>query len=136
MRLLRHAKTRHSRPRTRPDIGDTLVEVVLAVVIIGLTVTALLSALANAGHAGNVQRSLVEMDATMRNYAEATKSAVQSCTAGGSYSVSFMPPADYSVSAAPASTICPSVANPAVLDLTVQGPLGVHETMQIIVRTP
>ena len=136
MRIQRRAALRHYRRRARPDAGDTLVEILLTVVIIGLTVTALLSALASAGNAGNVQRSSVQVDEVMRNYAEATKSAVQQCTAGATYTVAFAAPTGYSVSAAPIGNSCPSVSSPLALSLTVNGPLGVGETMQIIVRTP
>ena len=132
----RPAAIRQRRRSARLDAGDTLVEVVLTVVIIGLTVTALLSALATSGNAGNVQRSSVQMDETMRNYAEATKSAAQHCTVGGTYTVLFTPPTGYSVSASPPGNACPPVATPTALTLAVQGPFGVHETMQLIVRTP
>lgn len=136
MMLDRLAAIRRRARETRPDTGDTLVEVVLTVVIVGLTVTALLSALANAGNAGNVQRSSVQMDETMRNFAEATKSAAQQCSPGGTYAVVFAPPAGYTVSASPSGNTCPPVTSPLLLNLMVQGPLGVHETMQIVVRTP
>jgi len=136
MTIDRHAAICPGGRGARHDRGDTLVEVVLTVVIIGLTVTALLSALANAGNAGNVQRSSVQIDETMRNYAEATKSAVQRCSPGGTYAVAFAPPAGYSVSVAPSGNACPPVTGPTLLNLTVQGPLGVREAMQIVVRTP
>jgi type II secretory pathway pseudopilin PulG len=136
MNLQQHAAIRQRRRSARADAGDTLVEVVLTVVIIGLTVTALLSALATSGNAGNVQRSSVQMDETMRNYAEATKSAVQQCTVGGTFAVVFAPPSGYAVSTTPSGTSCPPVTTPTLLTLAVQGPFGVHESMQIVVRTP
>src|SRR5215207_579605 len=78
--------------RARTDAGETLVEVLLTLVIVGLTFTALISSLAMAGNAGNSQRQSVQADVVMRNYAEATKAAVRTCVIGGTYTVTYPPP--------------------------------------------
>ncbi len=122
--------------RGRGDLGDTLVEILFAVVIIGITVAALMSSLANAGNAANVQRNSVQIDLVMRNYAEATKSAVQSCVDGGTYTVAYAPPAGFTASATPTGNQCPRVSVPVVLQLNVTAPLGVRQAMQIRIRTP
>jgi hypothetical protein len=108
----------------------------LTVMIIGVTVTALMSSLGNAGNAGNIQRNSVQTDVVMRNYAEATKFAAQACVPGGSYTVTYTPPAGFTVATSPATTSCPAVASTAVLTLNVSAPLGAHQTMQIRIRTP
>lgn len=118
------------------DVGDTLLEILFAVVIIGLTVAALMSSLANAGNAANVQRNSVQVDLVMRNFAEATKSAVQNCVAGGTYTVTYTPPAGFAASATPAGNQCPTVSTPVVLQLNVTAPLGLRQAMQIRIRTP
>jgi type II secretory pathway pseudopilin PulG len=126
--------------RTRGDVGETLVEVMLTIVIIGLTVTALLASLATVGNAGNSQRLNVQGDFVMRNYADAAKTAVTACATDPSYTV------EYPVDRAPlpagfklptgAGGLCPAAGTTTKLTLTVIGPLGFHDSMDIRVRTP
>jgi hypothetical protein len=126
-----------SRPvLPRRDIGETLIEILLTMVIIGLTVTALLASLTTAGNAGIAQRNSVKADVVMRNYAEATKAAVQGCVVGGTYTVVYPVPLPAGFAVGGAGTVCPSVAAPQLLTLTVTGPSGLHATMQIKVATP
>ena len=102
---LRHCRRTSGSYRQRPrgfDIGETLIEIVLTVVIIGISVTALLSGLATAGSAGNSQRISVTTDDVMRNYAEVTKAAARGCIVGGSYVVIFGAPKGFTVSSSPA----------------------------------
>ena len=123
--------------RARNDIGETLIEIVLTIVIIGLTVVALLSSLATVGNASTAQRLSVQADVVMRNYAEATKAATQSCVVGGTYSVVYPGPLPAGFSPPTgAGTKCPDVSTPQLLKLIVTGPTGVQFTMQIKVSTP
>ena len=122
--------------RSRRDRGETLVEIVITVVIIGVAVTALVSALATSAAAGGAHRTNVSTDTVMRNYAEATKAAAQSCAAGGTYTVGFVPPRGYSVAVAPTGNRCPAVRETTLLTLSVTGPTSVRQTMEIKVRTP
>lgn len=123
--------------RERKDVGETLMEIVLTITIIGLTVTALLSGLATTGTAGNVQRVSVQADVYLRNYAEATKAAVQKCVDGATtYAVSYQPPVGSGFAVAGAGSLCPNAATPQLLTLTVTGPLGFHDDLGIKVRTP
>ena len=128
----------------RRDVGETLIEVLLTIVIIGVTVTALLSSLAAAGNAGNLQRSGAQGDYVLRNYATLVKTKAQQCTVGAQFSAAYsgaLPPG-FSVSTIPAGTVCPDVAAtlPALpylsLTLTVNGPLGYHDSLNVVVRTP
>jgi type II secretory pathway pseudopilin PulG len=119
----------------RKDIGETLIEIVVTIVIISLTVGALLSSLGAASNAGNAQRKGVQADSILRNYAAAVKTAVQGCTLGGSgYSVVYAAPAPYAVSGA--GSICPLVTAPATMTLTVTGPQGFIDSVVLRVRTP
>ena len=120
----------------RRDAGETLIEVLLTIVLVGMTVTALLASLATAGNAGNAHRNAVRADAVMRNYAEATKSAVQSCVAGGVYAVVYPPPLPTGFAVSGAGTTCPPVLAPLLVTLRVTGPSGLQMTMQIRVSTP
>jgi type II secretory pathway pseudopilin PulG len=129
------SRCQRSSARAR-DLGESLVETVLTIMIVSITVTALVSALGSAANASNVQRTAVRADAVMRNYAEATKAAVQTCTVGGTYTVSYTPPTGYSVATSPTSTTCPAVTTTQLLTLSVTGPTSAVSTMQIRVRTP
>jgi len=121
----------------RTDRGDTLIEIVIAVLIIGITVTALISSLGAAGTSAQFQRTSVQTDTVMRNYAEATKAAARSCTGlVSSYDPGFEPPTGFTTSATPAGGVCPDVHTSQQLTLSVVGPTGVAQTMQIVVRTP
>ncbi|MEY2399984.1 MAG: hypothetical protein QOJ08_95 [Ilumatobacteraceae bacterium] len=127
--------------RARTDIGETLVEVLLTIVIIGLTVTALLSSLAAASNASNVHRSSVQSDYILRNYAAATKAAAQLCVAGATFTVSYTPPTGFSVGGVAAGSLCPGPSTTplpfvAPFTLTVAGPLGFHDALDVRVRTP
>jgi type II secretory pathway pseudopilin PulG len=120
----------------RRDAGETLVEIMFTIVIIGLTVTALLSSLGTVGKAGNAQRNGVKADFVLRGYAEATKLGAQSCTVGATYTVTYTPPTGFTPSVTPVGNACPPVATPKLLQLKVLGPLGLQETLQIKVSTP
>ncbi|MBK5331808.1 MAG: hypothetical protein JJD93_07550 [Ilumatobacteraceae bacterium] len=123
--------------RARRDVGETLMEIVFTITIIGLTVTALLSGLATAGNAGNSQRIAVQADVYLRNYAEATKAAVQKCVDGvTTYSVTYQPPSGSGFAASGAGSACPVVTTTQLLTLTVTGPRGFHDDLGIRVRTP
>ena len=124
--------------RATRDVGETLVEVLLTVVIVGLTVTSLLSSLGTTSKAGAAQRVGVQSDVVMRNYAEATKAAVQTqcVAAGGTYNVGYVQPPGFSVSGAGSSCPSPSSTTLTPLQLKVVDPLGRQLTMSIKVRTP
>ena len=128
---------RRSEMSTRRDVGDALIEIVLTIVIIGLTVTALLAGLGTVGNAGNAQRLSVQADVVMRNYAEAIKAATQSCVAGGTYDAVYPPPLPSGFSAPTgAGGACPDVDAPELLTLRVVDSHGVETTMDIRVSTP
>ena len=109
----------------------------LTIVIIGLTVTALLSSLGTVGRAGNAQRNGVRADSVLRSYAEAIKVGAQLCASPGAiYTVTYVAPTGFTPSVLPTGNTCPPVATPQLLTLKVVGPLGLSETLQIKVGTP
>jgi type II secretory pathway pseudopilin PulG len=118
--------------RHRNEVGETLVEIVLTIVIIGLAVAALLAGLGTAASASKSHRDLATADVVMRDYAEATKTAVRGCTSAGTYTVTYAPPA-FTVSGA--GTTCPSTSAAEMRTLQVTWS-GHTKTMQIMVRTP
>lgn len=127
---------RRVRRLGRRDTGESLLEIVITVVVIGVTVTALVSGLASVSAAGEAHRQGVRADTVMRNYAEAAKAAARACTVGGTWQPAYTPPSGYTVSRDPASSACPPIAAPARVDLTVTAPSGASQTMTIVVRTP
>jgi type II secretory pathway pseudopilin PulG len=124
--------------RARADVGETLIEILFTIVIIGLTATALLSSLAAAGKAGNVQRSSVQADYILRNYATVAKSAAQQCVASAPYSAPYVAalPAGFSVGPIPSGTLCPLASSSLPITLTVAGPLGLSDSVVVVIRTP
>jgi type II secretory pathway pseudopilin PulG len=119
--------------------GTTLVEIVIALVILGGLVSTLLAALATASQGSKAQRDLVTADAVLRDYAETAKAAVKSSCAGaggtGTYSVAYTPPAGFSVNALGTLT-CPAPTSVAQLALSVTVPSGSVHTLTIEVRSP
>jgi type II secretory pathway pseudopilin PulG len=123
----------------RRDAGDTLIEILCTIMIVGLTVGALLSSLGTVGRAGNAQRNGVRADSVLRSYAEATKAGVQSCVQAippATYTVLYVPPAGYVSTVEPTGNVCPASDAPRLLKLKVSGPLGLQATMQIKVGAP
>lgn len=111
-------------------------EIVITVVIVGVTITALVSGLATTAAAGAAHREGVRSDTVMRNAAEAAKSASRACTPGATWAPSFAAPAGFAVSLTPATTTCPPVTETRRVTLAVVAPNGVRDEMTIVVRTP
>ena len=122
--------------REQHDRGESLLEVLMTVIITGLTITALVSSLANTAAAGNAQRRSVTSDAVVRNFAEAVKNATSTCTAGAAYTVAYQIPPTYTVTVQPSAQTCPAVAVTKLLLITVSDAAGGHSELQIKVRTP
>jgi type II secretory pathway pseudopilin PulG len=141
--------------RARGDRGETLVEVLFTIVIVSLTFSGLFLSLATAGNAGNVQRTSVQGDVVLRNYAEAAKAGAQSCVVGDKYTITYPAPlpAGFKIFVVPlvgpdvpetgALRDCPgsivsgaTVTSTQTLKLKVTGPSSFKATMDIRVRTP
>jgi type II secretory pathway pseudopilin PulG len=118
--------------------GVGLVEVVMAILVLGGAIAALLAGITTAVAASDTHRDLVRTDTVMRNYAEATKQAVrEQCagTTGGTFSVAYSA-TDFTFSTtSPTGANCPNAAETATLTLEVTGPAGT-KSMQIMVRRP
>ena len=124
----------HAGSRER---GDTLVEILAALVIISVVVIGFFSSAFTAITGSKTHRDLVTSDAVLRDYAETIKSAVRTqCVNGAStYTASYTPPSGFSVNQLGVQT-CPPATSPAQLTLTVSLPEGLPKTLQIVVRTP
>jgi type II secretory pathway pseudopilin PulG len=120
------------------DEGESLVEIVMSLVLIGLVVSALMAGLATVARASKAQRDLVKVDTVLRAYAESVKYEVRKqCTiAGASYVDPFAaaPPTGFIASQTGPQT-CPAATAVGLHTLTVSGN-GVLRSMQIEVRLP
>jgi prepilin-type N-terminal cleavage/methylation domain-containing protein len=138
--------------RERNDRGETLIEILIALVIIGLIVSAFFATMSTSASASKAHRDLVTADAVLRDYAESTKQAFsQQCllsAAGtpvanpGAYAAPL--PAGFSApteTAGPPPTALPLTCPPATaveeVDITVTLPGGnVKRVLSIEVRKP
>jgi hypothetical protein len=128
--------------RRYDESGETLLEIVLALVVIALVVGAFFATYATQGSGSTAHRTLVTADGVLRGYAEATKSAVrEQCAASGAtqFSVtSYTPPSGYTVNALNNQPCPPRAATIAwsPLTLTVTMPNSQPRTLQLAVRSP
>lgn len=121
--------------RTRNEDGVTLIEIILAMVIISVVVTSLFAALATSSKASKSHRDVVTADAVLRDYAEATKTAARTCTVGGTFTV-VVPtlPTGFTVNAI-ANQACPAVTATSSITLTTTFN-GISKSLVVKVRTP
>lgn len=122
--------------------GETLVEVLIAIVLIGLISSAYFATATSQTRASALNKELVQADALARSYAELAKATVRNgCTAGSSFTVDASTfPSGYTPSApssGPGAQVCPqSATQPQVIDLTVTTPSGAAKKLSFEVLTP
>jgi prepilin-type N-terminal cleavage/methylation domain len=123
----------------RDQRGESLIEIIFAIIVIGLVVSAITAAINTSENGSVAHRDLVTGDTVMRNYAEAVKTAVRtSCTSSGANWTASYPtamPSGYSVNALSGQT-CPNVTSTATLTLQITLPNATTRSMSIVVRTP
>ena len=123
----------------RAESGTSLIEIIFAIVVIGLVVSAITAAISTSENGSSAHRELVTGDTVIRNYAEAVKTAVRtSCTpSGGTWTAAYPGtiPGGYSVNAL-SGQACPNVTSTAAVTVQVQLPNGITKSMSIVVRTP
>jgi Tfp pilus assembly protein PilV len=145
----------------RSEAGESLIEVLIAVVIVGLTAAALLGALATTLTSSASHRSLANLDTAVKSYAETAKNQIElapnpsydptvGCPGGGSYTVTSPPlPTNYTVtiqnvsdwnSAASPPTLDPLCTTPSsdiqVLHIVGTAPNGASQSLSVAVRNP
>ncbi len=121
--------------RHRDEDGMSLVEICLALVVLGLVVSTLLATLATSSTASSHHRDQVAADAALRNYAEATKLAVRrSCDDSATYTP---PTTEAAFPVVGADGTCPPKSGALTpVTLTVTLPNRASTTMDMIVRSP
>lgn len=122
----------------RPETGDSLIEIIFAIVVIGLVVSGITAAISTSENGTASHRQLVTGDTVMRNYAEAVKTAVRaSCTSsGGTWTAAYPTtmPTGYGVNSLSGQT-CPNVTATSTVTVQVTLPNSIVKSMQIAVRT-
>jgi type II secretory pathway pseudopilin PulG len=128
--------------------GETLVEILIAIVLIGAVFGAYFASYATAATGSRTQRDLVTADGILRNYAESIKQAVQDPANGcGNSNVSTftapysVPPqfsSGFSVSSTPSvvGQSCPPKTSVQNEHLVVTLPDHSTRSLDISVRTP
>ena len=131
--------------RTRDERGDSLVEIVMSIVLIGLVVGAFFATFSTGATGSSAQRDLATADAVLRDYAESIKAAVADQTTGcgatnpTTFIVDYTPPAGFQVDSAPRVDVaqpCPPKTDVRIETLTVTMPNKRQNTLEIGVRTP
>ena len=130
------------RTMRRGDAGETLIEVLISIVLVGAISSAYFFTATTQTKASASNRQLVQADAVARSYAELAKAAVRNgCTPDQLLSVdtsSF--PSGYSATtptSGPGARLCPhSPTEPQVIDLTVTTPNNATRKLSFEVLTP
>jgi type II secretory pathway pseudopilin PulG len=115
--------------------GETLVEILISIVIIGLVAGAIFATYATSATAAKSQRDFVTADAELRDYAESVQAAAQTCTAGAVFNVPAPTTPYPATSNAPAT--CPDTSTVVRVDLTVTPTNRTPpQTLTTYLRTP
>ena len=131
--------------RAHNERGETLVEVLISLIVMGIVFSAFFTAIQATSNATATQRYVVRADAVLRDSAELTKSAVrQACSSespGSTYTVHYSSLAGGGVTPPPdiLNEPCPPVTGPSAtptVPLTVTFPGPHTKSLDIAVRTP
>ena len=128
-------------------MGDTLIEILIAIVLIGLMMGVLFASITMGATGSNNQKNLTTADGILRNYAEAAKSAVRTSCAGSGTTFTVAKPTVPTGWASPSSTPnlsaaqnCPSKTTGTgvlVVQLFVTVPnVSAPKELDVGVRTP
>ena len=100
------------------ESGETLLEIIMALVIIGLIVSAYFATFSTQGSGTAAQRNLVTADGLLRDSAEATKSAVRTdCANSTTFTTTTTSLPGFSV--ASSTNQCPSATATVQVDIAV-----------------
>src|SRR5438132_8789326 len=97
--------------RQRSESGETLLEIIMALVIIGLVVSAYFATYSTSALGSTSHRDLVTADGLLRRYAETIKGAVRhDCASSTTYTTttSTTIPANFLVTVNPVTQSCPA----------------------------
>jgi prepilin-type N-terminal cleavage/methylation domain-containing protein len=115
------------------DSGMTLVEVLLALLILGTAVIAFLAGVSSSMRASATHRQGAILQGVVRDEAEAIQLAVRGCP--GAFVPNYTVPAGYSVTTSPLT--CPTVGNPLQVTISAVANDGAaNDSVVISVRLP
>ena len=127
--------------RRNSEYGETLLEVIVAIVLIGAIVGAYFVAFSTSSSASSTNKNLATADAILRSYAEDVKAVVRDgCTAGAPLTVSYPQagqpalPSGFTASLTNSPT-CPTTTQVQKVAITVTVPSASRE-LDIDVRSP
>jgi type II secretory pathway pseudopilin PulG len=127
--------------RLAREAGETLVEILIAIVVIGIVGSAGFYAISVGAQNSKSHRDLVTADALLRNYAEAATQSVRT-TCNGTNTTFTVPNQLSSGQAAAGWQLsatglnCPGASNVQQVDITATVPTGLTKTLSIEVRSP
>jgi type II secretory pathway pseudopilin PulG len=135
--------SRRARRPTCDDRGETLLEILITIVIMGAVFSAFFVAISSSSSASTAHRNYVTADALLRDYAEAAKAGARAaCPTSTTYTTTTTSlPAGFSVTNGTGFTgtvgVCPAdTSSVQEAQITVTLPSGVTRSLQIDVRTP
>jgi len=124
----------------RDDAGETLVEIIVAIVIMSFVVSAYFFTYITSSHSSKAQRDLVTADGILRHYAETLHAAVQKdCAGSATYTTTptslptgFSPPM-----ITPSSQNCPPATSVQAVTIDLTLPNGTtHKRLTTELRSP
>ena len=133
------------RVRCRDEAGIALVEIVIALVVIGLVVTAYFATFTTSAQVSKQHRDLVRADEVLRDYAEAVKRAVRDdCIdpqtraprPGAQITPEYSPPPGSGFTVSATGLACPSVTETGTVLITASHRDVQPPPLTIEVRTP
>jgi prepilin-type N-terminal cleavage/methylation domain-containing protein len=121
--------------------GETLIEVLIAIILIGAVASAYFLTASTQTRASSLNKELVQADAIARSYAELAKAEVrESCGSGGNFSVDTSDPVafppTFGITTSPDPMPCPSTTSPQTIDLSVDTPGGGAAHLSFAVLAP
>jgi Tfp pilus assembly protein PilV len=126
--------------RSRDERGSTLIEVLIASVIMSTAVIVLVTGLGTLFATSIQSRESTTAGVVARSYAEVLVVAVAQTGAwcSASYAVDYTPPAGYTMTPAPTFSACPAsaatTAQYQTVTITATTPKGATETLRMVVR--
>jgi Tfp pilus assembly protein PilV len=132
--------TRRARATDAAEAGSSLIEVLVAAVIMSSAVMVLVTGLGTLLSSSAQNRQSTTAGVVARDYAEALDLAVAQSGAwcAASYTVLLTPPAGYTVSASYGACPANNATTPQFQTVTISaaGPNGVIEPLRTVVRAP
>jgi type II secretory pathway pseudopilin PulG len=128
------------RPQHRSEVGETLIEILISLVVVGAIVSAFFAAIATTSTATKSHRFFVTADAVLRDYAESAKQGARdTCSSnptGTAIPVSYAPDPGSGFQVTATGLTCPSPTSVQQVDITATLPNGVQKRLSINVRAP